>query len=199
MGLVLEWHTAVPVGQVSRQELRKDGFLEYLAHIFRCDVEALLDVRGFHIFLLHLIVVFAYLVEDDTVLVVDTVLADLPKSDSRDGIDPNVELCGLDDSICHLYHGFFLLVADLTLAADSDNHMTRLHDGNEINLEFEHIVHFLDEFLPVPQRQPNYFGDIELLEVVFLLEAGRIDRVCSHVLNRQNILVLLSFLTSSLL
>lgn len=175
MGLVLEGHTAVPVGQVSRQKLRKDGLLEDLAHVFGCDVEALLDVGGFHIFLLHLIVVLAYLVEDDTVLIVDTVLADLPESDSCDGIDTHIEFCGLDDSVCHLDHGLLFLVADLTLTTDSDNHMTRLHDGHEIDLEFEYIVHFLDEFLPISQGKSNYFGDVELLEVVFLLEACRID------------------------
>lgn len=150
MGLVLEGHTAVPVGQVSRQELRKDGFLEDLAHIFGSDVKTLLDVGGFHIFLLHLIVIFTDFVEDDTVLLVDTVLADLPEGNSCDGVDTDIELCGLHDSVSHLYHGFFLLVADLTLTADSNYNMARLHDGHEIDLEFEHIVHFLDEFLPVP-------------------------------------------------
>lgn len=183
MGLVLEGHAAVPVRQVSLQELRKDGLLENLAYIFRRDVEALLYVGGFDIFLLHLIVVLAYLVENDAVLEVDAVLADLPEGDSCDGIDTDIKLGGLDDTVCHLDHGLFLLVADFTLTADSDNHMPWLHDGNEIDLEFEHIIHLFDEFLPVPQRQPYYLRNVELLEVVFLLEARRIDRVGSHVLD----------------
>ncbi len=44
------------------------------------------------------------------------------------------------------------------------------HDWNEIDLEFEDVIHFLYELLPVPQGQSDHLADVELLEVVLLLE-----------------------------
>ncbi len=143
--------------------------------------------------------VLANLVEGNAVLVVDAVLAHLPECNGSDGVGPYIQFSRIHNAIGHLDHGLFLLVADLALAADADDDVGRLHDGDKVDFELEDVGHLLDEFLPVLERQPHHLGDVELLEVVLLLEAGRVDRVGRHVLYGQDVLVLLPPLTPPLL
>ena len=199
MTLLLDGHAAFPVGQVARVEVGQDGLLEHLPHVFGRHVEALLNLAGLDVLILHLLVVLADLCKDDLVLVEEAVLADLPEGDGGDGVDADVELSGLDDALAHLDHGALLLHLDLAFAADADDHVLGLHDGHEVDLELEHDVHLLYQVLPVLQRQPDHLRDVELLEVVLLLEAGRVDGVAGHVLDGEDVLVLLPLLLLALL
>jgi len=46
------------------------------------------------------------------------------------------------------------------------------HDGNKIDFEFDSDIHFLNEFFPILKGKVENFADIELLKIIFLLEAG---------------------------
>lgn len=191
LGVVLEADPAVPVGEVAGDELRTDGLLEDLPHVFRGDVEALLNLAGLDVLLLHLLVVLADVGEADLLAVEQTVLADLPEGDGGDGVDAHVQLPRVHDAFAHLDHGLLLVVADASPPADADDHVFGAHDGDEVDLEFEGDVHLLDEVLPVAQGQADHLADVELLEVVLLLEAGRVDRVPCHVFYGEDVFVLL--------
>lgn len=194
MALVLDRYASVPVGQVARVEVGQDGILEHFPHVLWSDVEALLDFADLHLLLLHLLVVLADLRQHDLVPVQHAVLADLPEGNGSDRIDAHIQLAGLDNALAHLDHGAFLLHPDLALPADPDDDVPGLHDGHEVDLELEVDVHLLDQLLPVLERQVDHLRDVELLEVVLLLEAGRVNRVPCHVLYRQDVLVLLPLL-----
>jgi hypothetical protein len=68
------------------------------------------------------------------------------------------------------------------------------HDRYKIDFEFEFDVHFLDDFLPIFEGEIEYFGDVEFLEVVLLFEAGGVDGISCHIFDREDVLMLLSFL-----
>jgi hypothetical protein len=46
------------------------------------------------------------------------------------------------------------------------------HYGNKVNFEFDGDIHFLDKFFPILEGKAEYLTDVELLEVIFFLEAS---------------------------
>lgn len=181
---VLKGNATIPIGQISLIEVLKNAFFEDFSHVFRSDVKTFLYIWAFEAFFLHLIVIFADIVQGNFVLIVYAVLANLPESNGCDCVDSYVKLSSLDNTITHLDHGFFFLVTNLAFPANTDNHVPRLHDRHEVDFELEYIVHFLNELFPILKREAYHFWNIELFKVVFLLETGRIDGVGSHILNR---------------
>ena len=46
------------------------------------------------------------------------------------------------------------------------------HYGNKINFELDGDIHFLNKLFPILEGKAEYFTDVELLEVIFFLEAS---------------------------
>lgn len=184
MTLFLDRDAALPIRKVPSVKMRQNGLLEHLPHIFRGYIKAFLDLTGLDVLFLHLFMVLADLGQCDLVLIEDAMLADLPKSNSSDGVYPDIQLCGLHNTFTHLYHGAFFVHLDLALPANPYDDMFGLHDRHEIYLELEDDVHLLDEILPILEGKPDHLRNIELFEVIFLLEASRVYGVSCHVLDR---------------
>lgn len=184
MALLLDREAALPIRKVPRVKMWQDGLLEHLPHILRSHIKTFLDLTSLDVLFLHLLMILADLVQCNLVLIEDTVLADLPKGNGSDGVYPHIQLRSLYNPFAHLYHGTFFVHLDLALPADPDDDVFGLHDRHEVYLELEDDVHFLDEVLPVLEGKTDHLRNVELFEVIFLLEAGGVDGISCHVLDR---------------
>lgn len=154
-----------------------DGLLEDFPNIFRSHIKVLPNLTLLDPIGNHLLVALADISKVYLVVVCRAVLTNLPESNGSDCIITNIKLSTRIDAFTHLDHGLFFRSFDLSLSADTHDDMSRMRDWNELDLIFEEVIEFPDHILPSSQADACKLANIELLEVIFFFEAGRIDRI----------------------
>jgi hypothetical protein len=141
--------------------------------ISRCLKILLLLSRGQFLYFL---VLFAQIMQLYLVPVFYTVLADLPKHTCRHRTTWTTALdAPLCDRLAHFYHRALLWSIDLSLAADADCVVPGLFYGNKVNFVLKLAVDVVQKGVPFFLREFEPFGQIVVLEKVFVFETCTIN------------------------
>jgi hypothetical protein len=101
----------------------------------------------------------------------------------------------LCDRLAHFYHRALLWSVDLSLATDTDCVVPGLFYGYKVNFVLKLAVDVIQKGVPFFLREFEPFGQIVVLEKVFIFEACAINGVTCKFLDREGlVLVLVLFL-----
>ena len=152
-----------------------DGLLEDLPHIFWSHIKVLPNFALLHSISNHLLMALADISKIYLIVVCHTVLTNLPEGNGCNGVIANIELSTRIDAFTHLNHSLFLSSFDLSLSADTHDDMPCIRDRDEFDLIFEEVIEFPDYIFPSSKSDACKLTNVELLEIIFLFKAGRID------------------------